>query len=146
MLVLLSKRKYFILVFFMLFFSLISVVRAGSEEALGMDYSNVDYVDKLGMSFADDLGLPGGNLIDFDLRNIIINILKYIMTFFGIIAVSVIMLAGFKMMVSNGSEDAMRVAKSMIIGSVIGMSTVVGAYAIVNMVVVATSKVVEGNF
>lgn len=124
-----------------------SVVMASSEASLGVDYSNVDYVDNsLGMSYVGQLGLPGFGLEGFDIRNVIVNILKYIMSAFGLVAVCVIMLAGFKLMVANGSEDAIKQARSMIIGGVIGMSTIVGAYAIVSLVINATNNVIAGNF
>ena len=126
-----------------LFIFLVPNARAVNSSYIGIEKSNVEYIDDpLAIARANEFGLLGLDS-SFDIRNIIITILKYLMSFFGIIAVCVIMSAGFRLKVASGSEEKIRVAKSMILGGIIGMSTVVGAFMIVNLVVKTTSLIIE---
>ena len=61
----------------------------------------------LGMNYAANIGLAQG---EGDLRDLIVKIIKYALSFLGIIAVSVIMYAGYLWMTSGGSAD--RLAKA----------------------------------
>ena len=98
-----------------------------------------------------DLGFDYANNLDLqtatqdDPRQMAVDVVKYLMTFLGIIAVVVILLGGFKWMTAAGNEDKVAEAKKLIIAGVIGLIIVLCAYAIVNFVVNITNDVLEGN-
>ena len=62
----------------------------------------------LGLNYANDLGLA--NPADPDPRAMAVNIVKYLMTFLGIIAVVVILIGGFRWMTAGGNETRMQSA------------------------------------
>lgn len=81
-----------------------------------------------------------------DPREFIADIVAYIMTFLGLIAVIVILLGGFKWMTAAGNEDKVAEAKKTLIAGVIGLAIILAAYAIVNFVINITQQaVIEGS-
>ena len=97
----------------------------------------------LGFDYANNLDLQTAN--EADPRQMAVDVVKYLMTFLGIIAVVVILLGGFKWMTAAGNEDKVAEAKKLIIAGIIGLIIVLCAYAIVNFVVNITNDVLEGN-
>jgi hypothetical protein len=97
----------------------------------------------IGIEYAEDLGLAAS---DEDPRNVLVNIVKYLMTFLAIIAVVVILLGGFRWMTSLGNEDRLAMAKATITSGVIGLAVILVSYALVNFVInAATTVLAEGD-
>jgi len=119
-----------IIVFTMVAFLLIPVLSLPAQAQIGMNY-------------AGNFGLQAAN--ETDPRDMAVEIVKYLMTFLGIIAVVVILLGGFKWMTAAGNEDKVAEAKQLIIAGVIGLIIVLAAFAIVQFVVTITSDALNGN-
>lgn len=100
---------------------------------------------------AQDIGLDYANNLDLqaasesDPKQMAVDIVKYLMTFLGIIAVVVILLGGFKWMTAAGNEDKVAEAKKLIIAGVIGLIIILCAFAIVTFVVGITNDALSGN-
>jgi hypothetical protein len=96
--------------------------------ALQAQAQNVDF----GLNNAGDIGLPSTNT---DPKAAAVSIVRYLMTFLGIIAVIIILWGGFQWLTAGGNEDRVGSAKKTIIAGVIGLIIIIAAYAIVTIVV-----------
>jgi heme/copper-type cytochrome/quinol oxidase subunit 2 len=74
-----------------------------------------------------------------DPAEMVANIVAYLMTFLGLIAIIVILLGGFKWMTAAGNEDKVAEAKKTIIAGCIGLIIILAAYAIVTFVINVTN-------
>lgn len=99
--------------------------------------------DPLGFNRAQGIGFstPAEN----DPREIAVDIIQYLMTFLGIIAVVVILLGGFRWMTAAGNEDKVASAKKTIIAGAIGLIIILAAFAIVTFVVNVANDAVSGT-
>lgn len=80
-------------------------------------------------------GLPDAASPD-DFRTVISNILSTVLNFLALVAVVVIVIAGIRMILSQGDEDAMGTAKKTIFYALIGLVIVLFARVIVGFVTV----------
>lgn len=83
---------------------------------------------ELGMNYAGNLGLEKS---DKDPRDFIVDIIKYFITFLGLIAVVMVMYSGFLWMTSEGDPEKINKAKKTLINSVIGLIIALFSFAIV---------------
>ncbi len=97
----------------------------------------------LGTNYVGNLGLTEAN--NTDPRAFAINIVKYLMTFLGIIAVLVVLYGGFIWMTAGGNEDKVDKAKKMIISGAIGLVIVLSAFAIITFVINVTGSALNGD-
>ena len=78
-----------------------------------------------------------------DPRQIIVDVIKVILGFLGILAVVIILFAGFKWMTAGGNEENVAGAKKMLIAGIIGLVIILSSYAlatfIINQIVGATT-------
>lgn len=81
-------------------------------------------------------GLPANENIS-DPRRLVVQIIKLVLGFLGILAVIIILYAGFKWMLSGGSEDKISEAKKMLIAGLIGLIIILFSYIIANFVISA---------
>ena len=72
-----------------------------------------------------------------DIRIIIANILKYFLTFVGIIFLVYIVYAGFSWMTAGGNDDKIKRAKETLTAGVIGITVIIMAFAIARFVIIA---------
>ena len=99
----------------------------------------------IGMNYVDGdngLGLANQNS---DPREMAVNIVKYLMTFLGIIAVVIILLGGFKWMTAGGNEDKVDEAKKLIIAGLIGLVIILAAFIIVQFVMRVSNQALNGD-
>jgi len=89
----------------------------------------------LGTGYAENLDLVTTNE---DPRDVAVNIVRYLMTFLGIIAVVIILWGGFKWMTAAGNEDKVASAKKIIAAGAIGLVVILAAFAIVTFVINTT--------
>jgi len=90
------------------------------------------FAQDLGLDQAADIGLTPAS--ETDIRVFIVKIVKYLLTFLGLIAVSMIMYSGFLWMTSDGAADKVEHAKKTLINSVVGLIITLSAFAIVSFV------------
>ncbi|MCK5510716.1 hypothetical protein KAI65_04215 [Candidatus Parcubacteria bacterium] len=131
------KKKLFrnialIAVFVFLFSASVALdaEKAGAQPDLGFNYAN-----NLNLEVADE----------DDPREMAVAVVRYLMTFLGIIAVVVMLLGGFKWMTAAGNEDKVAEAKKLIIAGIIGLIIVLCAYAIVQFVVGMTNDLLSDS-
>ena len=98
---------------------------------------------ELGLNYATNLGLASQ---EGDVRDTAVDIVKYLMTFLGIIAVVVILLGGFKWMTAGGNEDKVAEAKKLLVAGMVGLVIILAAFAIVTFVIQITDNAISGEF
>lgn len=76
-----------------------------------------------------------------DLKETVINIINWVLGLLGIIAVIMILYAGFQWMTAGGNEDKVSSAKKIISAAVVGLIIILLAWAIVNFVLKTASNV-----
>lgn len=76
------------------------------------------------------ISLSGG-----DVRQTAGRIINVALGFLGIIAVVIVLLGGFKYMVSGGSEEKTSEAKKLIVSGIIGLAIILSAWAITSFVI-----------
>lgn len=96
----------------------------------------------LGTEYATNLELV---TTDEDPRDVAVNIVRYLMTFLGIIAVVIILLGGFKWMTAAGNEDKVAEAKKVIAAGAIGLVVILASFAIVTFVIESTSDMLANG-
>lgn len=70
-----------------------------------------------------------------DVRAAIVNIVKFLLTFLGLIAVIIILYGGFQWMTSAGNEERVTSARSTLTAGLIGLVIILAAYAITQFVI-----------
>ena len=68
-------------------------------------------------------------------ETIVGNIINYVLGFLGVIAIIIIIYAGFKWMTAGGSEDQINKAKALMINGLIGLGIIILAFAITTFVI-----------
>ena len=82
----------------------------------------------------NDLANAGVNLAQSDLKQVIANIINIFLGFLGVLAVVLILYAGYLWMTSRGDEEKIKTAKGIIVSAVIGLVIILSAYAIASFV------------
>lgn len=90
----------------------------------------------------EDLG-PSLGLGSADLKQSAINILQFVLTLMGLIAVTVIIYGGIVWMTAAGNEQRVDKAKKIITSAAIGLIVIILSWAIVIFVVGTTSNVTQ---
>ena len=78
-----------------------------------------------------------------DPRSIAAQVINIILGFLGIIAVGLILYAGFKWMTAGGSEDKITEARKLLVAGVIGLVIILAAFAIANFVLTQLIRATE---
>ena len=84
----------------------------------------------LGLDTAGSIGL--GNA---DAKNVVVNLIRVVLGFLGLIAVVIILIGGFMWMTAGGNEDKVTKGRKYIINGVIGLVIVLGAFSIATFVI-----------
>ncbi len=88
---------------------------------------------------ANDLGVGAiGNDIKLgsgDVRQTAARIINVALGFLGIIAVVIVLVGGFKYMISGGNEEKTSEAKNLIVSGIIGLAIILSAWAITSFVI-----------
>lgn len=77
-----------------------------------------------------DLKLGGG-----DVRQTAARLINVALGFLGIIAVVIVLIGGFKYMVSGGNEEKTTEARRLIVSGIIGLAIILSAWAITSFVI-----------
>ena len=94
----------------------------------------------LGIGYAGATGLGHR-----DVRTTISDIIKVSLGLLGIVALVIILVAGFKWMTAGGNEEKVGEAKKMMMQGVIGLAIVFAAYAIAQFVLMQLYKATTGD-
>jgi hypothetical protein len=70
-----------------------------------------------------------------DVRQTAARIINVALGFLGIIAVVIVLLGGFKYMISGGNEEKTAEAKKLIVSGIIGLAIILSAWAITSFVI-----------
>ncbi len=97
----------------------------------------------IGLDYAKNIDLPEAG--DEDIRTTAVNIIKYLITFLGIIAVGIMLYGGFIWMTAAGNDDRVGRAKRIIIAGAIGLIVILASYAIVNFVFQIAQNAINGD-
>ncbi len=102
---------------------------------VGANSASAQSVDQLVWGgFQDELKFTTG-LGDRDPREMIVGIIRIALGFLGILSVTIIMMAGFKWMVSGGNEDSAAIAKTMMFNGVMGLIIILASLSLANFVI-----------
>lgn len=98
--------------------------------------------DRFGLESATGVGLPQA-----DLRIAIINIIRFILGFLGLVAVIIIMWAGYLWLTAGGEVAKIDKAKKTLISAVIGLVIILSAFVIASFVIRSISGALcsDGN-
>jgi len=77
-----------------------------------------------------------------DLVETITNIIQIILGFLGVIAIIIVLVAGFQWMTAAGNEEKVSQAKKMLGAGVIGLIIILAAYAITTFIIGALGNAV----
>ena len=88
----------------------------------------------------EPLGLPAT-----DIRLIIAKIIRVALSLLGIIALLLILYAGFLWMTAGGNDEQIASAKKVMFNTVIGLAIILSAYAIVSFVIYRLTEATTGN-
>ena len=80
-----------------------------------------------------------------DPRNITANLINVVLGFLGILALVLILYAGFKWMTAAGNDDQIASAKKLLIASVIGLVIILSSYALASFVLDAVYRSTTNN-
>jgi hypothetical protein len=86
---------------------------------------------EIGLNYASNLGLTAGTS---DPRVLAINIIRFLLTFLGLAAVTMILYGGWLWLSSKGEVDKIRKAKQVLTSAIIGLIIIIAAFAIVTFV------------
>jgi hypothetical protein len=86
--------------------------------------------DSLGLYYGKYTGLTGQ-----DIRVTIAKVIQTAMGLLGIVAVLIILYAGFKWMTAGGNEESVGEAKKILTAGIVGLIIIISAYAIASFVV-----------
>lgn len=79
----------------------------------------------------------------FDLRGLIVKIIKYLLSFLGLIAVIIVMYGGFLWMTARGDEKKVELAKKVLTNGLIGLGIIISAYIIVSLIINIVSGILN---
>lgn len=127
----------------------------GAEFNFGViSISGSEFCDIMGLfnrvptgSLDEGLGILDENLSgeiteNYDIRTYILDVVNFFLGFLGLLAVIMIIYAGFKYVTSNGNSDQSESAKKIIMYAIIGIFIILSSFALVNTVINFQS---EGN-
>ena len=103
--------------------------------ALACSYASTGFAQDFAGPTPNVGGLPDASSPD-DVRQVIIDILAAVLNFLALIAVVVIIIAGIRLIVSQGEEEQKEKAKKTIFYAVIGLIIVLFARVIVSLITV----------
>ena len=104
--------------------------------AQGNDERQIDsWWEKAQRGGLSEVGRAYGESTPRDPRNIVVDMIRVVLGFLGVIAVVLILYAGFKWMTSRGNEETIGDAKKILTAGLIGLIIILSAYIIANFVI-----------
>ena len=88
-------------------------------------------LNKVGQAYGQT-GTPSAN---YDIRIMVARLIRVVLELLGIIALVIIIAAGFRWMMANGNEEKVEEAKKQLINGVTGLIIILAAFAIATFVI-----------
>jgi hypothetical protein len=108
---------------------------------IGVHFALAQGSPDLGTSYGQNIGLT-----DRDPRDVAVSIIRIALGFLGIIAVGLMIYAGFLWMTAAGDEEKISKAKKIIIAAVVGIIIILASFLIVNFIISKwQSEIGNGN-
>ena len=95
-----------------------------------------------GEDYIEDIHVPKTNDSDA-LPNVVINIINIVLGFLALIAIVIIIIAGFEWMTAGGNEDKVKKSQKRMIAGLIGLAIIFLSYAIVRFVLAKLSMIAD---
>ncbi len=80
-----------------------------------------------------------------DLRVLIVRIINVLLGFLGLVAVSIVLYAGYLWMTSQGNEEVVAQAKKMLVNGVVGLVIILAAFTITSFILRSLLRAINGN-
>lgn len=118
---------------------------------LAADFSSIsqaqatDWLEKAQTGGLEQVGEAYGGGVPQDARNIVVDIIKIVLGFLGIISVVLIVYAGFTWMMAGGNEEKISEAKKILTAGIIGLVIILSAYAIADFVITYIYSAANGT-
>ena len=71
---------------------------------------------------------------DEDVQDVAVRYIQYFLSFLGLVFLVLIILSGYKWMVSNGNEEELKKAKGQLIAAIVGMIIILSSYALLKFI------------
>jgi hypothetical protein len=140
-----TKKNFQILILSFVILSFLVVPRYNllAQEGEDIEWTAAEQAALKQIDFAEQAGLYNGQ----SLPNRIIGIINIALTLVGLLFLVMIIISGFQWMTSGGNEELISKAKKRLIGAIIGLAIVLGAWIISNtlMLLIQGEPIVDGN-
>jgi hypothetical protein len=103
-------------------------------------FAQIGFAQDVGMEFGDQIGLGSE-----DPRVIASNIIRIFLGFLGIVALGLIIYAGFLWMTSEGNAEKVDKAKKILTGAIIGLLIILSAFAIASFIISQLLDATQGT-
>ena len=127
-----NTKKIFILFLILFAVSIFFVSTTNNIQAANLLDSQEGFIKAEGNSIGDTFDSGTGDPVD--IRYMIVRIIQVFLTFLGILAVIIIMKAGFDWMTSNGNDKKVEEAKRQMTDAIIGLFIILAAYIITDYI------------
>lgn len=125
----------FLFILLLFFININSVLAANS---LWSSQSGMGESQEIGKAF-------NTNGTNADLRTLVVNIIKVLLSLLALFFTILIIMAGFRWMNSRGNEDEVTKAKSQLKNAIIGIIIIIAAYAITIFVIKMSESMLKGE-
>ena len=92
-----------------------------------------------------DVAPAYGNNTTRDIRMTIVDIIKVVLGFLGILVTIIILFAGFKWMTAGGNEENIASAKKILTAGIIGLVIILSSYALATFIISYLSAAATGT-
>ncbi len=132
---------------FLLYFSVLFVCAIGVYGGI-FDYVPTTVYAQVGDDYglqpvAETISIPSEN--NTDLRVTIVRIINIFLGFLGVIAVCIILYAGYVWMTAGGNEEKVATAKKLLINAVIGLAIILSSFAITSFILNRLQGAIDGT-
>ncbi|MBP9732201.1 MAG: Ig-like domain-containing protein [Candidatus Magasanikbacteria bacterium] len=121
----------FVFLFLFSFYNFAPVTHAANTDQFGI------------VGVGENISIPANP--DADIRVIIVRIINVALTFLGIVAVGIVLYAGYLWMTSGGNDEQVAAAKKMLINGVIGLVIILSAFAITSFILRSLVAAINGQ-
>ncbi len=121
----------FVFLFLFSFYNSAPVTHAANTDQFGI------------VGVGENISIPANP--DADIRVIIVRIINVALTFLGIVAVGIVLYAGYLWMTSGGNDEQVAAAKKMLINGVIGLVIILSAFAITSFILRSLVDAINGQ-
>ena len=106
------------------------IAATGAAAAMLIPFAVMAQVD-IGTNYTANIGL-GTNT---DIKQVIINIIQFLLGFLAIIAIIIVLYGGWQWMTAAGNEEKITSARATLTAGLIGLVIILAAYAITSFVI-----------